>query len=121
MGSLEANRIDGIGRRLWRRQRGDKIRRLLQIRIAPAFCQLGHRLDRAQLFTKHKELDQRVFRWLCPERRHILGFRLARRPVAGKAGLELLRRRCRKGGERAGKERCGNDAAASGTLHRYPG
>ena len=117
-GTLKSRRVAGIGGRLRRRQRGDKIRRLLQIRVATAFRQLSHRLDGAEPLTEHKKLDQHVFRRLHAERRHILDFRLTLRPMADKAGLELLRRRCGKDGERAGQERCGNSADSPGAHHQ---
>src|SRR5260370_18389541 len=82
--------IAGIGRRHRLRQGGDEVGKHAQIVVGERLRRLVHRLESAQLFAKHEELDQRIGRLLAAERGRVLGFRLPVLAVTGETGDRTL-------------------------------
>ncbi len=62
----------------------------LQIVVGERLGHLVHRLEGAQLFAKHENLDQRIGRLLGAERGGIFGLRLSVFAVTGETGSGAL-------------------------------
>ena len=69
---------------------GDEIRKEAKVVVGQRLRHLVHRLEGAQLFAKHEELDQRVRRLLPAERGRVLGLGLALLAVTGETRRDAL-------------------------------
>src|SRR5712691_3087571 len=87
---FEPGRIPGVLDRARRRQCGNQIGHAAQLVVGEPLRHRIHRLDGAELFSEHVELDHDVKRRLRPERGHLGLLRLAFLAMAGAARRESL-------------------------------
>ena len=91
--------IAGVGRRRRLRQFGDEVGKGSQVVVGQRLCHLVHRLEDAQLFAEHEELDQRIRRLLRAERGRVFGLRL---PASRRGRQDTARRAPRMSPRRRG-------------------
>ena len=110
LAALQPRRLAGLrGRRRGLRYLGDEIREEAKIVVGQRLRHLVHRLEGAQLFAEHEELDQRVRRLLPAERGRVLGLGLALFAVTGEARHDALLDGLGVGGKGDGGERQSQD------------